>query len=73
MIETVDAKVALIQALRTLIARGLRLDPGLLWIIDGGKGLRAAIRAVAGPRPSSSAASGTNGRMLLVISRGASR
>jgi hypothetical protein len=30
--------------LRTLVKRGLRLEPGLLCVIDGAKGLRTAIR-----------------------------
>lgn len=49
LVQTVTENTrVLVEFLRTLIARGLRLDSGLLWIIDGGKGLRAAIRAVAG-------------------------
>ena len=39
---------ALTEFLQTLVTRGLRPETGLLWIVDGGKGLRAAIRAVAG-------------------------
>jgi transposase-like protein len=39
----------LTEFLQGLVARGLRPDAGLLWLVDGGKGLRAAIRAVAGP------------------------
>jgi transposase-like protein len=34
--------------LRTLVKRGLRLEPGLLCVIDGAKGLRTAIRTVFG-------------------------
>jgi len=34
--------------LRSLIERGLRVDPGLLCILDGAKGLRAAIQRVFG-------------------------
>ena len=34
--------------LRTLVRRGLRLEPGLLCVIDGAKGLRTAIRTVFG-------------------------
>ena len=30
--------------LRTLVKRGLRLEPGLFCVIDGAKGLRTAIR-----------------------------
>jgi hypothetical protein len=30
--------------LRTLVKRGLRLEPGLLCVIDGAKGLRTVIR-----------------------------
>jgi transposase-like protein len=44
---TENARV-LTEFLQGLVARGLRPDAGLVWIIDGGKGLRAAIRAVAG-------------------------
>ena len=36
--------------LQSLLERGLRLDAGLLVIIDGAKGLRAAVQAVFGPR-----------------------
>ena len=39
----------LTEFLPGLVARGLRLAAGLLWLVDGGKGLRAAIRTVAGP------------------------
>jgi len=39
---------ALAEFLQTLVTRGLQPETGLLWIVDGGKGLRAAIRAVAG-------------------------
>lgn len=35
--------------LQQLVSRGLRWEPGLLWIIDGAKGLRAALRRVFGP------------------------
>jgi len=35
--------------LQQLVARGLRWEPGLLCVIDGAKGLRAAIRRVFGP------------------------
>jgi putative transposase len=45
---TENARV-LTEFLQGLVARGLRVEAGLLWIIDGGKGLRAAIHAVAGP------------------------
>ena len=34
--------------LQDLLARGLRVDGGLLFVIDGGKGLRKAIREVLG-------------------------
>jgi transposase-like protein len=36
--------------LRDLIARGLRIDQGLLVVLDGAKGLRKAIQAVFGPQ-----------------------
>jgi transposase-like protein len=39
----------LTEFLQGLVARGLRPEAGLLWLIDGGKGLRAAVRTVAGP------------------------
>jgi transposase-like protein len=34
--------------LRELVERGLRTDQGLLWVIDGAKGLRKAIQTVFG-------------------------
>jgi hypothetical protein len=41
--------------LRRLVKRGLRLEPGLLCVIDGAKGLRTAISRSCGrhcrPRP----------------------
>jgi transposase-like protein len=37
------------EFLRQLVARGLRYEQGLLVVIDGGKGLRAAVAAVFGP------------------------
>jgi transposase-like protein len=37
------------EFLRQLVARGLRYEPGLLVVVDGGKGLRAAVTAVFGP------------------------
>jgi transposase-like protein len=37
------------EFLRQLVARGLRYEQGLLVVIDGGKGLRAAVTAVFGP------------------------
>jgi transposase-like protein len=39
----------LTEFLHGLVTRGLRPEAGLLWLVDGGKGLRSAIRAVAGP------------------------
>ena len=45
--------------LRALVARGLRVEPGLLCIIDGAKGLRTAIQTVfgsPGPGPTLSVA-----------------
>jgi transposase-like protein len=39
----------LTEFLQGLVTRGLRPAVGLLWLVDGGKGLRAAIRTVAGP------------------------
>ena len=39
----------LTEFLQGLVSRGLRPEAGLLWLVDGGKGLRAAIRTVAGP------------------------
>jgi transposase-like protein len=39
----------LTEFLQGLVRRGLRPEAGLLWLVDGGKGLRSAIRAVAGP------------------------
>ena len=46
--STENARVCT-QFLRQLVERGLRPAPGLLWIIDGAKGLRAALRTVCGP------------------------
>jgi len=43
--ETENARV-LSVFLRSLLARGLDISPGLLVIIDGGKGLRSAVRKV---------------------------
>lgn len=37
------------EFLQQLVTRGLRSDQGLLVILDGGKGLRAAVRRVFGP------------------------
>ena len=37
------------ELLRHLMARGLQYEQGLLVVIDGGKGLRAAVAAVFGP------------------------
>ena len=34
--------------LRALVERGLRVEPGLLCVIDGAKGLRKAVQAVFG-------------------------
>lgn len=39
---------AISEFLESLVTRGLKVAAGLLWIIDGSKGLRAAIRGVAG-------------------------
>lgn len=36
------------QFLRELVARGLRVEPGLLCVIDGAKGLRKALQSVFG-------------------------
>ena len=47
--------------LRSLMERGLDISEGVLVIVDGGKGLRAAKRAF-GNRPWSNAANGTNAR-----------
>ena len=38
------------EFLRTLVARGLPVEPGLLCIIDGAKGLRKALQTVFGSR-----------------------
>ncbi len=48
LVQTATEKErALSEFLESLVARGLKTS-GLLWIIDGSKGLRAAIRGVAG-------------------------
>ncbi len=49
-IQTATENEAVCAAfLQQLIHRGLRWEPGLLCVIDGAKGLRAAIRRVFGP------------------------
>lgn len=40
---------AIRPVLERIVKRGV--DPGVLWIADGGKGIRAAIEAVTGPMP----------------------
>ncbi|MEW5994152.1 MAG: transposase [Candidatus Zixiibacteriota bacterium] len=45
-----ENKQVLSVFLRSLLARGLDIAPGLLVIIDGGKGLRAAVRKVFAKR-----------------------
>ncbi len=47
--DTENARV-LASFLRSLVGRGLDISPGLLVIIDGGKGLRAAVRKVFAKR-----------------------
>ena len=46
-----ENELALGEFLESLVARGLKAS-GVLWIIDGSKGLRAAIRGVAGRKAS---------------------
>jgi transposase-like protein len=41
-----ENKRVLSAFLRSLVARGLDVSPGILVVIDGGKGLRAAVRSV---------------------------
>lgn len=41
---------ACVEFLRTLVARGLPVEPGLLWVLDGAKGLRQALQTVFGRR-----------------------
>ena len=49
--------------LRSLVERGLDVSQGLLVIVDGGKGLRAAVRkAFRPPRPGATVVSGTRAR-----------
>jgi transposase-like protein len=38
------------EFLRTLVARGLPVEPGVLWVLDGAKGLRQALQTVFGQR-----------------------
>lgn len=53
--------------LRGLVERGLRVESGLLCIIDGAKGLRKALQTVFGTRAVvHNAASGTNGKTWSV-------
>jgi transposase-like protein len=47
--DTENEKV-LSEFLRSLMARGLKIDQGLLIVIDGAKGLRAAVRKVFGKK-----------------------
>jgi transposase-like protein len=50
LVQTATENEAVCTAfLQQLVARGLRWDQGLLGVIDGAKGLRAAIRRVFGP------------------------
>lgn len=46
--STENARVCA-QFLRHLVDRGLRTAQGLLWVVDGAKGLRAALQTVFGP------------------------
>jgi putative transposase len=45
-----ENKTLCTELLQDLVGRGLKNGEGLLFVIDGGKGLRAAIRAVFGER-----------------------
>src|SRR4029077_10865995 len=47
--STEDAGVAA-ELLQNLVARGLRVDGSVLFVIDGGKGIRKALRDVFGDR-----------------------
>jgi transposase-like protein len=50
-IETdTENAVVLSSFLRSLLGRGLDIAPGILVVIDGGKGLRAAVRKVFSKR-----------------------
>ena len=44
-----ENETARAEFLHHLVDRGLRCEQGLLVIMDGGKGLRAAVRRVFGP------------------------
>ncbi len=49
LVQTATEHEAVCAAfLRELVERGLRTDQGLLWVIDGAKGLRKAIQTVFG-------------------------
>ena len=59
--DTENATV-LTPFLRSLVERGLDLSQGVLVILDGGKGLRTAVRKAFGAGPWSNGASGTSAR-----------
>ena len=59
--DTENATV-LTPFLRSLVERGLDLSQGVLVILDGGKGLRTAVRKAFGTGPWSTGASGTSAR-----------
>ena len=53
--------------LRTLVKRGLRLEPGLLCVIDGAKGRVPPFGRCSEPRPWSNAVSGISARTSCVF------
>jgi len=54
--------------LRELVERGFRARGDLLVVLDGGKGLRAAVQESSAPAPGSNAASGTSARTWCATS-----
>lgn len=69
-----ENEAVLTPFLQSLCDRGVDLSPGVLVIIDGGKGLRAAVRqAFGGAALVQRCHNGTNGRMWCGICRAGNR
>ncbi len=68
-----ENEAVLTPFLQSLGDRGLEGSKGLLVIIDGGKGLRAAVRRRGAPPPSCNGANGLSGKTWSVIFRKESR
>ena len=62
--RTSENATVLTPFLRSLVERGLDLSQGVLVILDGGKGLRTAVRKAFSPNrcPGPTGASGTSAR-----------